>query len=97
MKFYEEILKVSDLLYVTRLQREWFSEPEDYDKIKSGYSVDAKLVNKMKKSAIVMHPLPRVDELNEDVDTNPRCRYFKQIYLGTFMRASILWNVLTKK
>lgn len=93
----ETVLGQTDVLYVTRLQRERFSKPEDYDKIKSGYNVNGELVQKMKKTAIVMHPLPRVDELSEEVDKDQRCRYFKQIYLGTFMRASILWNVLAKK
>jgi aspartate carbamoyltransferase catalytic subunit len=81
---------------VTRLQRERL-KPDDLEKCKtSGYNVDLKTVQKMKKAAVVMHPLPRVDELDEAVDKDPRARYFRQIYLGTFMRASLLWNVLGK-
>jgi aspartate carbamoyltransferase catalytic subunit len=53
-----------------------------------------KVVSQLKKSSIVMHPLPRVDELAEEVDLDPRASYFKQIYLGTFARAALLWNIL---
>ena len=99
-KVYEElnddVLFQTDVLYVTRLQRERFAKPEDFEKIKSGYNIDMNIVSKLKKNAIVMHPLPRIDELDEQVDKDPRARYFKQIYLGTFARAALLWNVLGK-
>ena len=92
----DDLLAQTDVLYVTRLQRERLT-PEQLEKCKtSGYNVDSKTVEKLKKTAIVMHPLPRVDELDESVDKDPRARYFKQIYLGTFMRAALLWNVLGK-
>ena len=99
-KVYEElnddVLFQTDVLYVTRLQRERFAKPEDFEKIKSGYNIDMNIVSKLKKNAIVMHPLPRIDELDEQIDKDPRARYFKQIYLGTFARAALLWNVLGK-
>jgi aspartate carbamoyltransferase len=93
----DEVFKNTDVLYVTRLQRERFAKPEEFDKIKSGYNIDKKTVDRLKQTAIVMHPLPRVDELDESVDSDPRARYFRQIYLGTFARAALLWNVLGKK
>lgn len=89
-----EIMSNTDVLYVTRLQRERFTNDADFLKIKSGYNVSKDTLKNAKSKMIVMHPLPRVDELNEDLDTDPRAGYFKQVAYGVFMRAALLEAVL---
>lgn len=85
-----DIIKASDVLYVTRLQRERFTDDSDFLKIKSGYNVSKETLKDAKQKMVVMHPLPRVDELNEDLDSDPRAAYFKQVGYGVFMRSAIL-------
>ena len=89
-----EIMAETDVLYVTRLQRERFTNDADFLKIKSGYNVSKETLKSAKSKMIVMHPLPRVDELNEDLDNDPRAGYFKQVAYGVFMRAALLEAVL---
>jgi aspartate carbamoyltransferase len=90
----EDIIKSSDVLYVTRLQRERFTNDSDYLKIKSGYNVNKKILEPAKEKMIVMHPLPRVDELDEDLDDDPRAAYFRQIAYGVFLRAALIEAVM---
>lgn len=90
----EDIIKATDVLYVTRLQRERFTNDSDFLKIKSGYNVSKQTLQDAKEKMIVMHPLPRVDELNEDLDTDPRAAYFKQVEYGVFLRAALVEAVL---
>jgi carbamoyl-phosphate synthase/aspartate carbamoyltransferase len=89
-----EIIKATDVLYVTRLQRERFTNDADFLKIRSGYNVSKETLTHAKEKMVVMHPLPRVDELNEDLDSDPRAAYFKQVAYGVFMRAALLEAVL---
>jgi aspartate carbamoyltransferase len=91
-----EIISSTDVLYVTRLQRERFTNDADFLKIKSGYNVNKSTLENAKEKMVIMHPLPRVDELNEDLDSDPRAGYFKQVAYGVFMRAAILEAVLSK-
>lgn len=85
----------ADVLYVTRIKKEFMPE-ELYKKMKGKYVVDAKLVEKMKKKSIVMHALPRVDELSTDVDDDPRAVYLKnQVRNGLYIRMALLSLVLT--
>jgi aspartate carbamoyltransferase len=90
----DEIIKSSDVLYVTRLQRERFTNDADFLKIKSGYNVNKALITNAKEKMIIMHPLPRVDELDEDLDNDSRAKWFKQVEYGVFMRAALLEAVL---
>ncbi len=92
----EELIKHSDVLYVTRLQRERFAKEEDYFQIKSGYNVSKETIKNAKEKMIIMHPLPRVDELNEDLDNDPRSAWFRQVAYGVFMRAALLEAVFRK-
>ncbi len=90
----EEIVGSTDVLYVTRLQRERFTNDADYLKIKSGYNVDKKLIESAKEKMIIMHPLPRVDELDEGLDQDPRAAYFRQVAYGVFLRAALVEAVM---
>jgi aspartate carbamoyltransferase len=84
------IIAETDVLYVTRVQKERFTRQEDFDAVKDIFVVNAKTLEHAKKDMIVMHPLPRVNELHEEVDQDPRCVYFDQMRCGVFMRMAIM-------
>ena len=86
----------SHVLYTTRVQKERFENLKDYDAVKGGYIIDAKLMEEAPKRMIVMHPLPRVDEISTDVDSDPRAAYFRQMENGLYVRMAILALVLGK-
>ena len=87
-------LPQTDVLYVTRVQKERFSSPEEYDAVRGAYVVDAKLMAAAKSDAIVLHPLPRVDEISTDFDDDPRAIYFEQMENGMYVRMALLALVL---
>jgi carbamoyl-phosphate synthase/aspartate carbamoyltransferase/dihydroorotase len=89
-----EAVKGSDVLYVTRVQKERFESTEAYDEVKGAYIVDKTLMDSAPSNMIVMHPLPRVDEISTEVDTDQRLCYFRQMENGMFVRMAILALVL---
>lgn len=93
-----EAVQTADVLYVTRLQKERFESEVEYNKLKGAYVVDANLLSKtsVPKHMIVMHPLPRVDEISTDVDNDPRAAYFRQMQNGMYVRMAILALLLGK-
>ena len=90
----EEIIEDADVFYVTRIQKERFPDPTEYMRVAGSYKITAKLVERMKDTAIIMHPLPRVNEISPDVDKMPQARYFKQAFYGIPIRMAILSLVL---
>jgi len=90
----EAIMPQIDVLYVTRIQKERFPDPAEYAKVKGGYKIDQKTLRNAKKDMIVMHPLPRVDEIAPEVDSTPQARYFKQVCNGVVVRMALLALVL---
>lgn len=90
----EEVKDEIDVLYVTRLQKERFSDPKTYEELKGSYVVTADMLKKMKKTPVVMHPLPRVDELSTDVDALPQAKYFQQAENGVYVRAALIAQLL---
>lgn len=90
------ILPQTDVLYVTRVQKERFEKPEDYEKVKGAYVIDAATMKSAKKDMIVMHPLPRVTEISLDFDEDPRAAYFRQMEYGLYVRMALLAMVLGK-
>lgn len=93
---FETILPDADVLYVTRVKKEYMSETL-YRQIKGSYIIDKKMVNKMKKKSIIMHCLPRIDEINSEVDGNPKAVYFtKQLQNGLYLRMALLDLILRK-
>ncbi len=90
----ESITSNVDVLYQTRIQKERFGNQEDYLKFKDCYQIDTKLVRAMKERSIVMHPLPRVDEILPEVDTDPKAVYFKQAKYGVLVRMALLTTLL---
>jgi aspartate carbamoyltransferase catalytic subunit len=90
----EEVVGTADVLYVTRIQKERFPDLEEYRKVAGSYNVDAELLGKAKRSAIVLHPLPRVGEIDPEVDGTPHAKYFQQAFYGVPVRMAILGEIL---
>lgn len=90
----EKIISQLDVLYVTRIQKERFPDPAEYAKVKGTYRIDLKTLKKAKKDMIILHPLPRVDEIAYEIDSTPQARYFQQIRNGIVVRMTLLSLVL---
>lgn len=88
--------KTADVFYVTRIQKERFANPEEYERLKGSYVVNRDTLASMKEKAIIMHPLPRVDEIAPEVDDDPRAAYFRQAKNGLYIRMALLQKVLGK-
>jgi len=84
----------SDLLYVTRIQKERFSDVNEYERLKGAYVIDNTLLEKVKEGVSIMHPLPRVDEIATEVDSYKGAAYFRQVRNGIFVRMALLALVL---
>jgi carbamoyl-phosphate synthase/aspartate carbamoyltransferase/dihydroorotase len=92
----KQALQGANVLYVTRIQRERFACEEAYNRVKGSYVVNADLMKEAPPDMIVMHPLPRVDEIATDVDSDPRAAYFRQTENGMFVRMALIALVLGK-
>jgi len=90
----EEVIENTDVLYVTRIQKERFTDLAQYDEVKGYFNIDAELMQKAKEKMIVMHPLPRVGEIAYVVDKDPRAAYFRQVQNGLYIRMALLAAVL---
>ena len=93
----EEALPELDLLYMTRVQKERFSDLMEYERVKNAYVLKNKMLDKTKNTLRVLHPLPRVNEIHTDVDPNPKAYYFKQAENGVYVRMSIISSILGVK
>lgn len=93
----EEAILELDVLYMTRIQRERFASPEEYEKQKDVYCLDAAKMKLASKELIVLHPLPRVDEIAVEVDDDPRALYFKQANYGMYVRMALILSMLDFK
>lgn len=87
---YDEVIKHTDVLYITRVQKERFESAAEYEACKGLYVLDAADMAHAKQDMIVMHPLPRVDEIDLEVDKDPRAVYFKQPGYGLSTRMALL-------
>lgn len=90
----EEVLGKVDVLYVTRIQKERFENKEEYEQVKDVYKIDKENIQKIKQDAIIMHPLPRVGEIDPKIDTDPRAAYFRQAKNGLYIRMALLDMIL---
>jgi len=90
----EEILPEIDVLYVTRIQKERFPDLAEYTKVKGAYKIDLDVLKNAKKDLIIMHPLPRVDEISAEVDATSHARYFQQVWNGIVTRMALLALIL---
>ncbi len=91
-----DVIENADVLYVTRIQKERFSDPKQYEEVKDCYEITTELMTRAKKNMVVMHPLPRVGEIHYRVDDDPRAAYFRQVKNGMYVRMALLAAVLGK-
>ena len=91
-----DVIKNVDVLYVTRVQKERFSDMAQYEEVKDHYEITPELMEEAKEKMVIMHPLPRVGEIHYAVDDDPRAAYFRQVQNGMFIRMALLAAVLGK-
>lgn len=92
-----EVIDKVDVLYMTRIQKERFSDPMEYERVKNSYVLENSMLAYSKPNLKILHPLPRVNEINEDVDNNPKAYYFQQAQNGVFVRQALLASILGYK
>ena len=90
----EDVMPELDILYMTRVQRERFFNEEEYIRMKDCYILDAKKMELAKPDMLVLHPLPRVNEISVEVDKDPRAVYFKQVQFGVYIRMALILKLL---
>ncbi len=90
---FEKGLESADIVYMTRVQKERFDDINEYNNVKDSYVLGLDKLNKMKNDAIIMHPLPRINEIAQEVDSDPRAAYFRQAENGLYVRMALLLYV----
>ncbi len=90
----EEVVSQVDVLYVTRIQKERFPDPAEYAKVKGSYRINLQTLSEAKEDLIILHPLPRVDEIKHEVDDTSHARYFQQVRNGVVVRMALLSLIL---
>ncbi|MFQ5837722.1 MAG: aspartate carbamoyltransferase [Thermoplasmata archaeon] len=90
----KEAMREADVLYVTRIQKERFPDPQEYQTVAGSYRIDLHILREAKKDLIIMHPLPRVTEIAAEVDRTPHALYFKQAFNGVPVRMALLTLIL---
>ena len=88
------VIETTDVLYVTRIQKERFSDPNEYKSVIGSYSINMNTVSAMKEKSIIMHPLPRIDEISPEVDRSPKAVYFRQANNGVPVRMALISEIL---
>jgi aspartate carbamoyltransferase catalytic subunit len=89
-----EVIPKCDIVYMTRIQRERFPDPLDYEKVKNAYILQNHMLTGSKDNLKVLHPLPRVNEITTDVDSNPKAYYFEQALNGVYVRQALVASIL---
>lgn len=89
-----EVVPAADILYMTRIQRERFPDPIEYEKVKNSYNLTLCMLDAAKPNLKVLHPLPRVNEINTDVDSSPMAYYFQQALNGVYVRQALMAAIL---
>jgi len=90
----QDVIETSDVIYVTRIQKERFPDPTEYERVKGSYKLTFDMLSNCKKDLIILHPLPRVDELDPKIDSTRHAKYFKQTYYGLLIRMALLASIL---
>jgi aspartate carbamoyltransferase catalytic subunit len=93
----EKAASGSDLVYMTRIQKERFTDLKEYERVKGSYVIDGEFLERLKKKITILHPLPRVDEITPEVDTYPGAAYFRQVRNGVFVRMALLAMIFGKR
>ena len=99
LEYYEgkdltEFLAEADIIYMTRVQQERFTDPIEYERVKNAYILRREMLEGCKETMKVLHPLPRVNEIHTDVDASPHAYYFDQARNGVYVRMAILTSIL---
>ncbi len=92
----EEAMPKLDILYMTRIQRERFSDPAEYERLKNSFVLDLEKLETAKQDLCIMHPLPRVNEISTAVDSDPRAHYFQQALCGKYIRMALILKLLSE-
>ena len=92
--FNEDTIADADILYMTRVQKERFSDLMEYERVKDAYILKADMLGKARPNMKILHPLPRVNEIAQDVDTTPHAYYFQQARNGLFAREALICDAL---
>ena len=90
----EEVMPELDVLYMTRVQKERFLDEEEFNRVKDSFVLDPQKLTTAKKDMIILHPLPRVNEITQAVDADPRAAYFRQVENGKFVRMALIYTLL---
>ena len=90
----EEVMPELDILYMTRVQKERFLDEEEFDRVKNSFVLDPGKLETAKEDMIILHPLPRVNEITRAVDNDPRAAYFRQVENGKFVRMALIYTLL---
>jgi len=91
---FTDIISEADIIYMTRVQKERFNDPIEYEKVKNVYILRDKMLKDTKPNMKILHPLPRINEIHPDVDTNPKAYYFEQALNGVFTRQAIITHIM---
>jgi len=102
LKYYESKeltgeMESADIIYMTRVQKERFSDPIEYERTKNAYVLKNSMLQNTKDTLKILHPLPRVNEIDKDVDSNSKAYYFTQALNGVFVRQAIITSILGLK
>lgn len=92
----EENIPNLDILYMTRVQKERFADTQEYERLKDVYVLNKEKLRNAKKDLIILHPLPRVNEISEEIDKDPRACYFKQVENGKYIRMALILKLLNQ-
>lgn len=90
----DDVMPELDLLYMTRVQKERFFNEEDYVRLKDFYILDKAKMERAREDMLILHPLPRVNEISVEVDSDPRAVYFKQVQYGVYVRMALILTLL---
>lgn len=90
----KDVIPTADIIYMTRIQKERFTDPIEYERVKNAYLLNSKLISGAKENMRILHPLPRVNEIAADVDTNKHAYYFQQAQNGVYVRQALVTSIL---
>jgi aspartate carbamoyltransferase catalytic subunit len=93
----KEAALASDLIYMTRIQKERFEDFSEYERLKGSFVVNGEFLERLKKKITILHPLPRVDEISPEIDSYPGAAYFRQVRNGVFVRMALLAMIFGKR
>jgi aspartate carbamoyltransferase len=92
----EQALRAGDVLYMTRIQKERFADPQEYERLKGSYILNREMIERLNPKLVVLHPLPRVNEITTDVDDLSNAAYFRQVRNGVYIRMALIASVMGK-